>query len=496
LINGMIMFGDNNKQGIISITGKIIIKLEYDLCNNYSDGIAVAKDYSGANYTSFAFDTKGKLIFKCSGNLGNFHDGMATLEDNSSNLYGYVNSSGKIIIKPIYHSANDFYDDKAEVEVSGSNYNNQFYYIDKTGKKLDKINNNLDNQIQKFDDGYYIKNDDGFRSLYDKNNNVVIKDVYSIKRINERLYAVIEENAASPSLSELDIPKAIFDKKGNKLTDYFYYDVNELKKGIIEVSTDKETYLIDENLKQIKGFKRLEGSWSLSLSGSLIKAILYNNIRYYTSTGKLVFQSDGTYSLSDGSKLTCEVYTPNRKVDIIYPKISNLSNNNVEKSINQSMYNYFINDKVKDIVDNSSENIYRINFTFKRISNILNIQADGANIHSINGGFELIKSDYYFNLKTGTEYTLIDLFNKKTDYKPFLENEIHDKLKANSFYNPIYNLGLNDVSGFKIFDNNIQIYFSYNGQLFNCDLLFSQLDKYIDKSGDLWKCIDEWKNMN
>jgi hypothetical protein len=60
--NGMIVFGYKNKKDIISITDKIIVKPEYDLCDNYSDGIAVAKDFTdnknrSVNYISYAFDT-------------------------------------------------------------------------------------------------------------------------------------------------------------------------------------------------------------------------------------------------------------------------------------------------------------------------------------------------------------------------------------------------------------------------------------------------------
>jgi hypothetical protein len=474
--------------GMINISGKVIIKPGNWNLNDFSEDIAVANDNLSVAH---AFDTTGKLIFKCNGYLGNFHDGLATFTNNDGILHGYVNESGKVVIKQQYIYASDFNDGKAEVKATDGEY----YDIDKTGKILDKkSSDDLNGRYRRFDDGYYIKFEGaGYCSLYDKSGIAIIYEVYSIGRINANYYKVIKENSDNKGLL------AIFNNAGRQLTDYIYTNAIDVGNGIIAVTSNEQTYLIDENLKEIKGFQKLKGSWNLSLSGNMIKADVtyygysdcYSNIRYYTKTGHLVFQSDGTYPLNNGEKISCGLYVPDTVYDIpniTYPKISLLKNKNIEQSINIKLYNYFIN--------NSSNT----NFNFEQISNILNIQLiNGKNTSASIGQ---IQKDYCFDLTTGNEYSFNDLFKKGSNYKTYIQ-EIIKKIEISGAYNGYMNkyFEFDNLTGFMIYKDRIRFYGLVEPSpkiaaplSIVCDITYNQLDNYIDKSGDLWKNIQEWKN--
>ena len=182
-----------------------------------------------------------------------------------------------------------------------------------------KSSNDLNYQYYRFNDGYYIKNDPSdynLSSLYDNSGKVLINRVNSIQRIIRNYFAASKNTQSNNVIDDSNTPKAIFDNKGNKLSDYIYYNINELENGTIAVCSNNQTYLIDGNLKEINGFKKLQGYWTLSVSGNLIKAVFNNNLRYFTKQGVLVFQSDATYSFANGAKLTCELYKLNGRLFI------------------------------------------------------------------------------------------------------------------------------------------------------------------------------------
>jgi len=100
-----------------------------------------------------------------------FHDGMAKFIDENSNI-GFIDTTGKIVIEPIYTDAYDFYNDYAWVEIDG------------VWGKIDK----LGNIVVDFKFEYWIKfpNDewiafyeDGLWGFADQNGNIIIEPEYS-----------------------------------------------------------------------------------------------------------------------------------------------------------------------------------------------------------------------------------------------------------------------------------------------------------------------------
>ena len=54
-----------------------------------------------------------------------FHDGLILVSDNETNLYGFIDKTGKLIIKPQYSEARDFSDGIAAVAIGGDKYGNE-----------------------------------------------------------------------------------------------------------------------------------------------------------------------------------------------------------------------------------------------------------------------------------------------------------------------------------------------------------------------------------
>ena len=58
------------------------------------------------------------LVTSCDDETGQFNNGMATIQDFSSNKYGYINESKDLVIEKKYDWAGNFYSDYAVVELS------------------------------------------------------------------------------------------------------------------------------------------------------------------------------------------------------------------------------------------------------------------------------------------------------------------------------------------------------------------------------------------
>lgn len=494
--NGFAVFTGNNGsyQGIINMSGKVIVKPEYMQMNNFCDGVAVGLKYDNqGNYTSYAFDTTGKQLFSCNGFLGKFNNGLALLQDSKTRLYGYVNKSGMLVIKQQYNYANDFSDGKAEVRI-GSDY----YDINSTGNILRKKSEGEQNNLyHRFDNGFYLKREGSFMTLYDSRGRAVISNVSIIDKINAQLFEVTRHLDSGTFLYDNQVPKAIFDKTGKRLTDYIYCSITQLENGVIVLCTQNQTYLVDANLKEISSFPKLQGVWKLSLSGHLIKATYSNIIRYYTKQGKLIFQNDGITAVNGGVKISSHIYS-GIYVGIIYPQIEEMNDKHIKNILNTKIKARFITDHVKSIP--SSDSAYHISSSFSQIGDILHIKATGSegSRYLTMAAPKTIQADYYFDMKTGVEYKFDDLFKNDSDYKSFIQSNVfHIDGNYQQWSNGSTQINYNKITGFEVMKDKIQLYYIvyavYGQPTYYCDLTYEQLDKFIDKSSAFWQSIQKFK---
>jgi hypothetical protein len=151
--DGLAAIALDNKQGFVNTDGKIIVPLEYDMVQNFSEGLAAAS--KGGIVTSSGeiktvdggwgfIDKTGKTVIEHQfQSVMPFSEGMAAAR--KDNLWGFIDKEGNWIIQPAYkETPGPFMNGLARItERSTRNKNDspKIGYIDKTGKLLWELQN-------------------------------------------------------------------------------------------------------------------------------------------------------------------------------------------------------------------------------------------------------------------------------------------------------------------------------------------------------------------
>jgi hypothetical protein len=197
----------DNKYGYISREGELLYK--YDLLNarEFSDGLAAVKINNILKQECF-INSAGKVMFnRDMDRTGDFYEGMAliwNIKRSNSDLYrtdqinkdlkfGYINKSGKVIVKPVFREAKEFSDGLAAVK----NDQNKWGFINKDGKY--SIEPKFD-YVYSFNDGYAPVLIDAANNEYsyiDKKGTIVISPDFTSPSVpSEGL--IIGSTASSP----------------------------------------------------------------------------------------------------------------------------------------------------------------------------------------------------------------------------------------------------------------------------------------------------------
>lgn len=143
--DGRARFGSprgNNKYGFIDKTGKVVIEPIWDDAWEFCDGVAIVNPGWSNEPKAKVIDTSGKVIidFKKANiegflDIGRFHEGLGRIKVLAAlkgslprPLYGFIDKTGKIVIKPQFHIVKQFNSGLAFVS-----YEDGVGYIDKTG---------------------------------------------------------------------------------------------------------------------------------------------------------------------------------------------------------------------------------------------------------------------------------------------------------------------------------------------------------------------------
>jgi WD40 repeat protein len=130
------LLGSGIKGGYIDKTGQVVIKPQFDIANNFSEGLAcVGIGHSKPKYGYI--DKTGQVVIKPQFDIANnFSEGLACVGFVDSKIkYGYIDKTGKVVIKPQFDSFRDFHlhtefrNGRVFVKIG-----NQYGWIDKTGK--------------------------------------------------------------------------------------------------------------------------------------------------------------------------------------------------------------------------------------------------------------------------------------------------------------------------------------------------------------------------
>jgi len=116
-----------NKWGYIDRAGKTIIAPSFDEAGYFSEGKAEVT----LGKSNFYIDRTGRKLFDVPPDMiiTSFYEGLARFQQNSSDLYGFVDARGRVVIKPKFRDAGDFFEGLAKVEIGYD-----WGFIDKKGK--------------------------------------------------------------------------------------------------------------------------------------------------------------------------------------------------------------------------------------------------------------------------------------------------------------------------------------------------------------------------
>ncbi|MEK4734450.1 WG repeat-containing protein [Paenibacillus sp. FSL L8-0641] len=128
--------------------------LDYNVARPLSDGAfhdgLLAAETSAGNLVYY--NTKGEKAFSLPAELkpiGDFHEQRAVVKNTKTNLYGYINTKGTLVIPCQYTEANFFSEGKAKVTIADTKEN---AIIDRTGKTLSHFKENGESEYV-FTDG-------------------------------------------------------------------------------------------------------------------------------------------------------------------------------------------------------------------------------------------------------------------------------------------------------------------------------------------------------
>jgi hypothetical protein len=172
---------ENGKYGFVNGEDKLVIPYQYDFALDFSDGMALVCDKNG--WIGY-INTKGELVIPykydnpAERNGNDFHEGLcAVMVDGEHEWFSYIDKTGELAFPGIFSQDGDFSEGLAAVRTTGEDYRSG--YIDHTGKMVitlpegwwgRKFKDGVA-QIQKVDSCFII--DKTGKRLFQVNNNII-----------------------------------------------------------------------------------------------------------------------------------------------------------------------------------------------------------------------------------------------------------------------------------------------------------------------------------
>ena len=272
----LISVGSKNQVEAETIVKEIEVDGNFESVGNFSEGLACVKVDGKWGY----IDKSGKQVIKCQYDWAdNFSEGLASVEVDGK--WGYIDKSGKQVIKCQYGAVRDFSEGLASVEVYG-----KWGYIDKSGKQVIKCQYDW---AWGFSEGLASVEVYGKFGYIDKSGKQVIKCQYDDARsFSEGLARV-----------QADGKLAYIDKSGKQVIKCQYDGAGYFSEGLAVVEADGKLAYIDKSGKQVIKCQYDE-VWEFSEGLARVKAD--GKWGYIDKSGKQVIkcQYDDARSFSEG----------------------------------------------------------------------------------------------------------------------------------------------------------------------------------------------------
>ncbi|MDP1843350.1 MAG: WG repeat-containing protein [Sediminibacterium sp.] len=131
----------NNLWGFCNQSGQIIIQPKYSFVTSFKEGLAFAvigHNNNRENNSYFLINKVGATVATLNKSLGDdmaivdsVSEGMILFKSRKTNLHGFINKKGVLVIPPTFENAEPYYDGKSYVRKFGTSF-----YIDKNGNRI------------------------------------------------------------------------------------------------------------------------------------------------------------------------------------------------------------------------------------------------------------------------------------------------------------------------------------------------------------------------
>jgi hypothetical protein len=442
--------------GLIDQTGKYILELKYKSIIA-SESIFAVMTFDNH---SFLVGDNGHIIKPdIPGEIGTFTEGKASIK--FGELYGFIDQTGEIVVKPQYNYVQDFQNGKALVHVRAGQdallnekgeqihtYNVQYIDSFSEGLAATRLTENSKfgfineegeliiaekyETADSFHEGLAVVSLSSFENqtglINTKGDYVLQPQFGEIVYLGKSLWAVSQttrQMAYDPESGPLKF--ALYNAKGEKISDYVFDDVQPFLGNYAVVQQGVSSFLIDGTGHKSKDWPVVEGIGELKVRTDLLEAYVDNELKYINAQRDVIWQDTYAYDLGDGVVLKEAKYRPNRHVLSYYPIIEGLKNKTAQDKLNQLFKQgngaeYYISDE-------QGQNDFDQSFSI--IMHQKDLLIVNFSSYSYTGGAHGMPGEayYHLNLQTGEVYALKDLFKPDSGYISQLNQILHKLIK-------------------------------------------------------------------
>lgn len=271
---GMIVCKVNSKFGYLNLKGEEVIPTQYDKAEEFNKyGLAKVGNLVGtSNYiTQYGYINKqGKVIIPIQyKSLGGFNNELAYAQDPATNRYGFLDTKGNWMIKPVYIFTYNTFDDYGGTWVKMTD--NKYHYIDKTGKDYGTLTKDGSGYSDFYSDYTVFKEtSQPFTMIDAKGNKLKVLDDY------KNIFSFVDGIAGYQSND--NGLYGFINMKGKKITEAEFTGFNAFNHGIASVSKNingkSKSGYIDSTGKEIIPFKydyatSFEDGWAIVTKDSI-----------------------------------------------------------------------------------------------------------------------------------------------------------------------------------------------------------------------------------
>lgn len=486
---------DSRLYGYIDQEGQFVIEPQYDSASFFIHSLAIVSQ----DGTYKVINTEGVVLFENKGLIREYKNGYAAFyqEIDSITKIGFIDTECNIVIAPTYLDASDFDEDNTAIVSSTLN---QYQQISTDGTILKELTSEIQYvNIKSIRDGYWVFTDESsFQGVKNLNNEIVLAPIYpKIYNLGYGLFAVSDPNniAQNPTTAAL----GICDVNGEMKTDYIYYEVDIFQGEYASASNDQFTFFIDKSGQAVSSLPTVSGMGSLQLLGDVVFSLIDKDFAYLTKNGDIIWKADRSTILTDGIYVEPYTIRPNRFTLITYPQLRGLSDEKLQRKINDTIKQLFQRDP--DSLLSHYQTYIDDNYQVNLDQNLLEVIKHGYD-YTVSAAHGMPVLEYYYlDLLSGNQYTLDDLFHSNSLYisrlNHILDNEVIKRAQdVDSMIFIESYTGITDNPKFILGTDNLSIYFypyeisAYTAGFQTFDIPYQLVSDLINTEGDLWNAFD------